>query len=114
MNKLNVQHYTNEHQDRVTQMTETIDKQTVIAKTTHITHQGSEHIGYVKLKRGRDYCCEFYVDQVEDIDIKIKEVNDISWIEEQMKQELSKLIGEMGDKREASKVIPTILRSKIN
>ncbi|MFD2637305.1 hypothetical protein [Piscibacillus salipiscarius] len=114
MNKLNVQHYTNEYNDRVTQMTETIDKQTVVAKTTHIVNQDAEHIGFVKLKRGREYSLEFFVDQPEDIDAKINDLNDITWIEEQMKLELTRLIREMGGEEQVAQTHPTLFRTKIN
>ncbi|SEQ75293.1 hypothetical protein [Piscibacillus halophilus] len=114
MNKLNIQHYTNEDHDRVTQMTEMIDKQTVIAKSTHIKHKKCQHIGFVKLKRGREYDHEFYVDHKGDIDLKIDELNRIPWIEQQMKEELGKLIREMGNEQEEKKLHPTLFRTKIN
>ncbi|PKR78763.1 hypothetical protein CEY16_03125 [Halalkalibacillus sediminis] len=95
MNNLNVQHYTNEHSYKVTQITENIEKQMVIAKVTNYGNKAEENIGHFKLKRGRELNHDDVVVDDEDIQNKVVFVRDVDWISDEMKDAVCKLIEQL-------------------
>ncbi|WP_027963310.1 hypothetical protein [Halalkalibacillus halophilus] len=96
MNNLNVQHYTNEHQYKVTQMTENIEKQTALVQVTDFENKDSENLGFVKIKRGKELKYEDYIKDQSDIEEKSQEINELEWINDKMKNEIQMIIKKIG------------------
>ncbi|TFB24045.1 hypothetical protein E3U55_04330 [Filobacillus milosensis] len=104
----------NEHNFKVTQLTETIDKQTVLVKSTNFGNPKSDKLGHVRIKRGREQSEEFEIIDSNDINAKVEFVNDMNWIADKMKNELISLIQQMGETAKPVKTNATLIRTKIN